>query len=90
MRESPALVGLDRMDPAKTVGSEKRAGPVRPAMKDQPPAVGRQFRLPLDKVRLFHPDKRRDAFDLFIGDAHDPVFDPAARPALAAHETHSL
>ena len=49
-------------------------------------AVWRDFGLTLDELGLIHSKKRRDARNLRVRDAHDPVLYAAARPAHPALE----
>ena len=88
--ESSALLGLHGIDAAEVVVRQVGACAVRAALEDKALPVGRDLRLALDELRFAHSEKRRDARDLRVRDAHDPVLDAAARPAHPALEVSRL
>jgi len=85
-RERPALVGFNGIDAAEVVVHQVGAGAVRTAFEDEAPPVGRDLRFALDERRFAHSEERRDACNLRVRDAHDPVLDAATRPAHPARE----
>ena len=82
----PALVGFNGIDAAEVVIRQIGARAVWTTLENKTLAIGRDFRLALDERRFAHSEKRRDARDLRVRDAHDPVLDAAARPAHPALE----
>ena len=74
------------MDAAAVVVRQVDARLVSPAFEDEPSAIRRNLRLPVDEFLLRHPEERGDAADFVIAHAHDPVLDPAARPATQTLE----
>lgn len=87
LREGPALVRLDGIDAAEIVGCEPGARAIGATLQDKTPAVGREFGILRNEGRLVLAEERGDPGDLSVRDAHNAVWDSAARPASPAFET---